>query len=369
MPEQDLLSHQSQALANVRAHAHRAMPRARSVIEGVLTSAEIPLSRYAEAVERLSSVGQIALHFHPERLSRSGESVIMGLLHTGEYKNQFETGLSSGSTSAYPGGRRDRWEEYLFGAAYHSPHSEASDRPKYGALQIIDHPDGPAPRFGSCYFLLRPRVSHRSTFTFGGSHEDGALERSGTIDTLDPVLAPLLVELAQGEGAFGVNTLTIDSLLSHLESSGPERGGDPQSRPLGRALDSFIEAQVHGRIRLDEDVDELVADPAFRDQSVGELLAEVSARYGCSLTWHPGFCLSASEVPEEFRGFSIRALAARVAVDGILNAANVGAAANSLIQNPDAWESGGTREELLTQFRRLWHVLVLHGRSASHGGH
>jgi hypothetical protein len=36
----------------------------------------------------------------------------------------------------------------------------------------MHYPDGPAPRFGSCFFLLRPNVAKRSTFTFGGSHED-----------------------------------------------------------------------------------------------------------------------------------------------------------------------------------------------------
>jgi hypothetical protein len=27
----------------------------------------------------------------------------------------------------------------------------AHERPKYGSLELIRHPDGPAPRFGSCY--------------------------------------------------------------------------------------------------------------------------------------------------------------------------------------------------------------------------
>lgn len=34
------------------------------------------------------------------------------------------------------------------------------------------HPDGPAPRFGSCYFLLSPKVSSRSTYTYLDSHQD-----------------------------------------------------------------------------------------------------------------------------------------------------------------------------------------------------
>jgi hypothetical protein len=40
---------------------------------------------------------------------------------------------------------------------------------------------------------------------------------------------------------------------------------DPASRPLGHALDSFNELQVHGELSLENDVERLVAAPAFRD--------------------------------------------------------------------------------------------------------
>ena len=36
-------------------------------------------------------------------------------------------------------------------------------------------------------------------------------------------------------------------------------------------------------------------------------------------------------------------------------------AANSLELEPEAWEGWALRENILTQFRRLWHVLVLYG--------
>ena len=145
------------------------------------------------------------------------------------------------------------------------------------------HPDGPAPRFGSCYFLLHSEVSKRSTYTFGGSHEEGAPKRTGTVDMLDPVLAPLLAQLAQGSGAFGVSDLTIAGLLDRLARGLSKPFRNPQSRPLGRALDSFIEAQVHGEIHLSEDVERCVADLVFRDHPVGETLAAISRAYGIPL--------------------------------------------------------------------------------------
>lgn len=88
------------------------------------------------------------------------------------------------------------------GRRYHSSDVTPSGRPKYGALDVMHHPDGPVPRFGSCVFLLRPDVAKRSTFTFGGSHEDWAVDRTGTLDVMEPVLAPLLSQLERGAGAF-----------------------------------------------------------------------------------------------------------------------------------------------------------------------
>jgi hypothetical protein len=64
-----------------------------------------------------------------------------------------------GSVSAYPGGARDLWEKKMFGGAYQLDGVTNSQRPKYGALNLLLHPDGPAPRFGSCYFLLSSKVS------------------------------------------------------------------------------------------------------------------------------------------------------------------------------------------------------------------
>src|SRR5262249_36585275 len=136
---------------------------------------------------------------------------------------------------------------------------------------------------------------------------------------------------------------------------------DPRTRALGRCLDSFIEAQVHGEIRLAEDVERLVGDPAFRLHRVGGFLEEISAKYGIPLSWHPGFSMPVKAVPNVFRDYSVRPLAERIASQGNLDAANIGTVANSLELEPNAWKDWASYEETLTQFRRLWHVLVLNG--------
>lgn len=345
----------------VRARALLKCSVARDLNHAIVQRAGLDIPAYDSALQNLRRHARVALHFHPERLTRTGISVAEGLLASGIYKNQFETGLSSGSPSAFKGGERDQWEHHLFGGAYHGTDVSVSIRPKYGALDLMSHPDGPAPRFGSCYFLLRPAVLLRCSFTFNGSQEPQAGEHSGTLSTLDPVLAPLLVQLEQGSGALGVTRLNVAGFLDRLRNHLALPFENSASRPLGRALDSFIEVQVHGEIRLEQDVERLVADPAFQNHAVGQLLATISARYGIPLSWHPGFSLPVHQVPDYFRDYPVRALAERIADQGLLDAANIGAMANSVQREPQAWQTWAASDDTLTQFRRLWHVLVLRG--------
>lgn len=303
---------------------------------------------------------RVHVHIHPERITRDGRTVVEGLLAHGRLRNQFETGISSGSTTAYPGGERDAWERRMFGSAYHAIGVADADRPKYGALEALSHPDGASPRFGSCFFVLREEVAQRCSLTFGGSQEDGALDRAGTLAVFEPVLAALVDGLVRGNGAFGNDRLSLAGLVARLltDAEVPE---SKVGRPLGKALDSFIEAQVHGPIDLRTDVRGLVADPAFRGGAIGNALCELSARFGWPLTWHPGLVLRVRDVPPHFRGYALTDLAERVAQDGLLDAAAIGEAANAADRDPEGWSHGDSLDEMRTRFRRLWHALVLHG--------
>jgi len=296
-------------------------------------------------------------------------TVAEGLLRHGQYRSQFETGLSSGSTTAHPGGPRDEWERALFGGAYHSQGATVSDRPKYGALELIRYPDGPWPRFGSCYLVLRSEVGQRTSFTFSGSEQPDAHKRLGTLDSFEGVLAPLLAEVASGAGArvpwppfkaptLGVEHLTISRMLEQLESELPKPRPDPSIGTPGRVLDTGIEAQVHGPIDLATDVERLVADPAFRETPTGDQLSELCHTYDIALDWHRGFRLAASDVPEDFRGPAVRKLARRIAGEGVVDAAVIGAAQQSLCLRPNEWQGWGPTEDTLQHLKQLWHVLV-----------
>jgi hypothetical protein len=361
----DLTRYQQAAIQIVRNRALNLRSAAQREIDAVLKRQALDRSLLDASMAAMRDGARIGLHFHPERLSRDGVSVAEGLLRTGIYTNQFVAGLSSGSPSAFLGGERDLWEDRLFGGAYHGADVTSPGRPKYGALDVMHYPDGPAPRFGSCFFLLRPNVAKRSTFTFGGSHEDCALDRTGTRDVMEPVFAPLLSQLESGKGAFAVADLLVKDCLTRMAHTFSRPFPDPASRPLGHTLDSFIEVQVHGELSLENDVERLVADPAFRDHPTGEILARISRRFGIPLSWHPGYRMPVREVPDIFRDYPVRPLAERIAGDGMLDAANIGAVANSVKLDPDAWNGWASPDDILTQFRRLWHVLVLAGAPRS----
>jgi hypothetical protein len=346
-----------------------------ATIARVLASCSCPHSRFDAAVEAMRQHARVVLHFHPDRIGVKPITVVEALLAEGQYRSQFETGLSSGGLTAFPGGARDAWEKALFGGAYHGSESSNADRPKYGALELIRYSDGPWPRFGSCYFVLRPDVSRRSSFTFSGSEQPDASNRLGTIDRMECVFAPLLMEVASGEGAhvpwppfvapaLGLKNLTIPVLLERISNDLAMPRANPSNGAAGRVLDTGIEAQVHGPIDLKRDVESLVADPAFAETETGDCLRELALKYDFPLEWHQGFRLAVRDVPEEFRGPAIPRLARRLMGDGVIDAAVIGAAQRSLRLYPEDWRDWGTQEDTLQHLRQLWHVLVHYGQPA-----
>ena len=366
---------QCAALQHVEERARLGAAEASEQLTAILRDARSTGEMFEEAMQNIRVHARVALHFHPDRFGFKPKTVAESILEDGRYRNQFETGLSSGSRTAFAGGERDRWEKNLFGGAYHGAGVVADERPKYGALELIRHPDGPTPRFGSCYFILRPSVSRRTSFTFSGSEQELAPKRSGTIDRMECVMAALLTEVANGAGAavpwppfiaptLGVENLTVSQLLEYLCRELAAPAPDPSTGRAGRVLDTCIEAQVHGRIDLRSDVERLVIDPAFEGTPTGEVLDEVCRRYEIPKQLHCGFRLPVQAVPDDFRGPAMPLLAQRVAGDGMLDAAVIGEAEATLHSQPESWLDWGSREETLQHLRQLWHVVVHYGMPA-----
>ncbi|REK76697.1 DUF3626 domain-containing protein [Paenibacillus paeoniae] len=347
------------AIDHISEYAQSRKDDARSIIKEVLVMSNITEEKLEQALANMMMHAQVALHFHPDRLNPKMKSIAEALLDEGVYKSQFETLLSNGSVSAYPGGQRDLWEEKLFGGAYQLEGTVHAERPKYGALNLMLHPDGPAPRFGSCYFLLHPHVSGRCTFTYLDSHQER--EEKGSYEQFDLVLAALLSDTFTNDYAIGEKGLTPGSLVDHLLNGLGLPLLDPSKRPANRNLNHYIETQVHGTISLKEDVEALVADPSFKGTKIGFWLERLCQLYAIKLYWHGGFSLAVADVPSDFRGPTMPSLAERIAVNGTINAYAIGAAAADVVRNSVAWSHRGSAKEVLQELKLLWHVLVRYG--------
>ncbi|WP_027344715.1 DUF3626 domain-containing protein [Hamadaea tsunoensis] len=349
----ELTPSQTAALAHVRDQANA---RRQADLDRL---ADLPDLRLFISRVRVST--PVTLNFHPDRqvaeptellAARASaprrRTVAEALSAEGVYRGQFETGISNGGRTAYPGGDRDLWEQRLFGDAYHAGQYAPAERPKYGALNLAGHADGASPRFGSCHVRLRPEVNERCTFTVGDSHLGPA--DTGTIDAFEPIVAGLR---AGGAGNLGSDL----DLLTILRAQ-------PLRRGIGRALDEYVEAQVHGTVEIARDVDAFVLDPSFAGTPSADHLADLADRCGVVLEWHAGYEIAPEAVDDEFRGPEMPAFAALVAKTfdaERLTAEVLGRAAAAVGQDPAAWSSWGTPDETRQLVKYLWHILVAFG--------
>ncbi|WP_016905251.1 DUF3626 domain-containing protein [Streptomyces xiaopingdaonensis] len=278
----------------------------------------LPLQRCALAHVAAVAAGppvspdaRITVNFHPDRPAR-GATVVEALAESGVYLSQFVTETSNGGLTAYPGGDRWRWESQMFGGAY--DHAPPAARPVYGALDQRRLTAGAAPRFGSAHLRLTAGALRRSTFCYPDSAFGPTL--FGTAERLGPV--------------------ALD-------------------RSDGRdALDDYVEAHVHGSVRLDRDVEALVLDPCHR----GTALEPVARRLPCPVEWHAGFRLTVDELRRRpgYRGQRIVEAAEEIAADGVLDPRLVGEAAVSGRHEPRT-------------VKKVWHCVARFGSPDAAGSH
>jgi hypothetical protein len=349
---------QAAAVAHVRAVARAERAAAFASIAGALAAAEVE-HRPQRLLDAIAGHGRLTINFHPDRPCVDGRTVAAALADDGVYRSQFVTGISNGGLSPYPGGDRDRWEQRLFGGAYQRPEVLPADRPTYGGLNLLGHPDGACPRFGSCHLRLRPAVLARATFCLGDSHLGP--EVVGTVDAFETVLAGLLTSTAATGVCLGRDGTDVAALARTLLSPLPARPS-----VAGRALDDYVEAQVHGTLDLARDVEALVVDPSFTGTAVGATLERIARRYGFPLLRHGGFALPPDRIDPDFRGPAIPVLAARVHAEfarpgELVDAALIGRAAASVVAEPDRWADRGPAVDTLQHLKQIWHVLVRYG--------
>lgn len=310
----------------------------------------------APSVSRPSAfadAGRVTLNFHPDRVGRHGTTVAAGLLTTGRYQSQWVTGLSAGSRSAMHGGERQRFERELFDGVYDTADPTEVEYPVYGSFDLVFDPHGGSPRFGSSFVVLHRHVFDRVTLCVGDSHMRP--RDIGTFAEPWSILAGLAEQAARGE--LLNRALGVDVLLKACE-------GSYRSVRPSRDLDGYIEAQVHGGVSLEADVESVVLDPSFRGTRIEDDLSAAAERYAFSLAWHAGSELYCDRVPDDFRGPTMPVVAREVArSDGVVDAHAIGVgAARVTFAEPTAM--GDAHESDLQQLKYLWHTLLGHGHDA-----
>ena len=297
----------------------------------------------------------VTLNFHPDRLSGSGKTVLEGMMETGLYCGQFQTGTTNGGLGTSAGSPRRAWEDSLFHGLYPE---EALDRPKYGALNVFHYLDGASMRFGSCFFSLKEKVLPRCTFCCG----DSSLEPTAlcTTDTFACIAAQLLLQAEQKKQLLNQCVATQREAMALLLF--PNR----ELRHLGRNLDFPIEVHVHGNISLADDVEALYMDASYQNTYFEHLAKDLCKKYRIQLGWIPIRQLKAEEIPPLFREESVRPLAEKVIClfdgqDSYLDAERIGRAARNSQEYPERWIEFGTEETVFRLFKQLWHTVGFFG--------
>jgi len=291
----------------------------------------------------------INLHFHPDRLSKDG-LVIESLLKSGVYKNQYQTNTSSGSLSAIMGGDRDNWENELFGNIFRN--KDIDTRPKYGALNLTLTADGASPRFGSCYFVTRPEVKNRSTFTYGDSHLLPKLR--GTINNFHQLLLGLFEDVFVRNFALGRHYESVTDFFFSVTKNLETNVAKPS---ISHNLDFYIEAQIHGTISLTDDISDVVVDYSYKGTSYETYFEAIASRHHINLQWNTGVQLLEDNFPNNFRGNEIPAFVKHIADNGKVNAYILGKSIADK-NGPNKYSD----VELFQLYKYVWHCLVKFGK-------
>jgi hypothetical protein len=118
------------------------------------------------------------------------------------------------------------------------------------------------------------------------------------------------------------------------------------------ALDDYIEAHVHGPLRLEHDVEALVLDPCYR----GTAVERDAGLLPFPLEWHPGFRLHVTALRQNptYRGPACVELGVSLARDEYLTAAIIGTAADTDRYDPQ-------------DLKKLWHCVARFGEAPDPG--
>ena len=302
-PADRLTDTQRKVLAHMRSTIGARSAESHAAALARVTALGYTEADYARLIEYLRNDAPVIIAFHPDKkltrttavygaahaelpdyrvpVDRASAVLVDALLADTHYRNQFETGLTSGSPSAYPGGSRDTWERGLFDGLYQEGPFTPHERPKYGSLNASNDPGATATAsYGSSYFVLTDEARRRATFTAGDSSgiSWGSMKQGmGMVDAFEALLANPQLNDEQLRAMIRVAKGEVPSL--------------PSRHP-------YVEAQIHGPVELAKDVKEIVGHARFLGTPVEAKLRELARKTGVPIRWQDGTKLVDDPRPE-----------------------------------------------------------------------
>lgn len=246
-----LTPEQTEAMCHVRANAKQQygeafvqlLPRVKK-----LGYSEAQLQR---CMDYIREEAPIIVHFHIDRC-------LDFFIKDTHYRNQFETGTSSGSLSRQS---RTSWENDLFSNAY--ANAKDFDRCKYGVMNVVNDPAGltAAYQYGDSYMVLK-HVRLRCSFS---SRDSGAgqLKMLACCD----YYAHVLQEFSDPE---------LEAVLSV--------GTGTQNYVASSVIAQYKECQIHGEVALGNDVAAFVINSKHRGKYTAKL-EQLSKTHNVPVLW------------------------------------------------------------------------------------
>ena len=242
---------QERALENVRKSAR---PLHDAALPGLRSRAcdLVPGTTEGEFDQMLNYINKeapVIVHIKPENLRK--------LVNDPEhlYRSLFETKTGGGCTNC---DARARWEKEIFQGAYER--SSPKERPKYGCLNFLQVLGGVASagQYGKWFIQLRPSIRSRLTI----SPQDSAGVRAGEMGTLE-YSAHILAKLSDKE---------FKSLLQSTKTKKVDVS----------YAGSYRECQIHGDLRMEEDVVALFVKNADSPEN-RKLIEDFQGLSGCKV--------------------------------------------------------------------------------------
>lgn len=235
----------------LRGHSRVLSDEARDKVAKRIEAMGYPPETLDLVQQYLAKTAPLVIHFNPER-------TLEKFLGDTCYRNLFEIGTGGGCTDQKT---RAGWESERFMNLYDG--SVPFERPKYGSMNVLNHPGGtgPARAYGVGYIALRDHVRIRCTMASGDTSTAATM---GTPDYCMHVAAQ-----------FTDNELRTACRIVHNEMPYGEYAGE-----------TYRELQIHGELNFARDIGRIVLPESYRGSKYEALAIEFAGRNNAEFEWY-----------------------------------------------------------------------------------